>query len=255
MANDSKDLEALYGNTPLIKITKKRRYLSFLLDFFIILLIYLPLFSFATKPIITNIAQNDIQEINNITISICNQNNYPYIVNNSNYKLIEIDINKFVEEKMKENITQEKAYDQYFDAYNNLNDKLMNNSEYIKYYSAFHVKNVYGAILTVLIPLIIFQFIIPLINKKTIGNYITKTTICNLKNNQITSNIKISIRFLLILILNIIIPYVILNSLSFITIPLIELMFIIITKNKQTLINLISSTKIIEDKYINLIEE
>ena len=67
--------------------------------------------------------------------------------------------------------------------------------------------------------------------------------------------IKISIRFLLILILNIIIPYVILNSLSFITIPLIELMFIIITKNKQTLINLISSTKIIEDKYINLIEE
>ena len=93
-----------------------------------------------------------------------------------------------------------------------------------------------------------------MINKKTIGNYITKTTICNSKNNQITSNIKISIRFLLILILNIIIPYVILNSLSFITIPLIELMFIIITKNKQTLINLISSTKIIEDKYINLIE-
>mgnify|MGYP007121627916 CR=1 FL=1 len=73
MANDNKDLEALYGNTPLIKITKKRRYLSFIIDFFIILLIYLPLFSFATKPIITNIAQNDIQEINNITISICNQ--------------------------------------------------------------------------------------------------------------------------------------------------------------------------------------
>ena len=164
-------------------------------------------------------------------------------------------MNKFVNDKMKENITQEKAYDQYFDAYNNLNNKLINSSEYIKYYSAFHVKNVYGAILTVLIPLIIFQFIIPLINKKTVGNYITKTTICNSKNNQITSNIKISIRFLLILILNIIIPYVILNLLSFITIPLIELMFIIITKNKQTLINLISSTKIIEDKYINLIEE
>ena len=48
MANDNKDLEALYGNTPLIKITKKRRYLSFIIDFFIILLIYLPLFSFAT---------------------------------------------------------------------------------------------------------------------------------------------------------------------------------------------------------------
>ena len=85
MNNDIQDLDALYGNIKTIKITKKRRYLSFIIDFFIILLFYLPLFSFATKPIITNIAQNDIQEINNITISICNQNNYPYIVNDSNY--------------------------------------------------------------------------------------------------------------------------------------------------------------------------
>ena len=255
MNNDIQDLDALYGNIKTIKITKKRRYLSFIIDFFIILLIYFPLFNFATKPIITNVAQNDIQEINNITISICEQNNYPYIVNYSNYKLIEIDMNKFIEEKMKENITQEKAYDQYFDAYNNLNDKLINNTEYIKYYSSFHVKNVYGAILTSLIPLLIFQLILPLISKKTIGNYITKTTISNSKNNQKTSNIKISLRFLLIFILNTIIPYVLFNFITFIMIPLIELMFIIITKNKQTLINLISSTKVIEDKYINLIEE
>lgn len=259
MANANDDLRGLYGEINFKKITKKRRILSSFIDFLLIVITYLLIFNFLGKPVITKIAKNDIDDINFITTQICEENSFPYRINQQNYNLVEIDMENYVAQLLNEDgsLSEEEAFDKYFDAVGKLTEKLTSDSNYVRYYSTFHTKCLYAYTISILLPVFIFEFIIPLTNKgrKTIGKFSTSTSLVNSKNNCTISNIKLVLRFIFIFVIEFVLFQIIFNQFSIIILALCELMFMLISQNVSSIHDLVVQTKVISDKYVNLIEE
>lgn len=260
MSQQNEDLEKLYSpNARQKKIGKGKRILSFLIDFLFILLVFFPLSIFVSKPIITSFSSDSIAKINEVAKEIYEENNLPYMTNKQNYNLIEIDYDSFIIMTKQENptYTDEKINDLYFESYRKSQELIQSKGKYIDNYSVFYIKYLFINSITMLIPIFINYFLIPLLNKKrkSIGSFITKTSLVNVKDNNPISQVKVLLRFIFIFIVEFLLLYSIFNTYFFIVYPLMQIIFMLPTKNNYEIHDIVTRSIIIEDQYVGLIEE
>ena len=116
---------------------------------------------------------------------------------------------------------------------------------YASAYKNFYIKYTFTEIGCAFISLLIFQLIIPLANKKkqSLGMMMFQAS-CVDKDNIVLSNIKITLRFFMIFLVEFLTVYLILSILGEIFLVLISLVMISLTKNRSTVHDLILKSKI-----------
>jgi len=258
LANANDDLELLYGMKDVEKISKKKRFLSALIDFLIFVLFYVLLFYTIGTKCIERYSSTYIQNINNEVIRICDANEYPYM-KGSDYGIYTLDSTTYLQtlKEKDSTLSADDIAEKCQNAISNLQTKLNESEIYKKNYGKFYRNYFLVYTVSIAISLLTFELIIPIFDKKkrTIGMMICKQALVNLKNNELASNQKIMLRFFVLFVVENIIFRYIMTSFLYIILPLLATIFVVATKPALTLHEILSGTKVIQEKFIGLQEE
>ena len=234
----------MYPEMPNEKISIWKRIFIFLIDFITALILCIALLYSIGNPIVSSIAKNDINKMNVAIEGVCEKYSYPTEYD-SIYGLLQLNQEEIIDNKIKENMTHEQAFESYMEIYNKLYEELNANEMYASAYKNFYIKYTFTEIGCAFSSLLIFQLIIPLANKKkqSLGMMMFQAS-CVDKDNIALSNIKITLRFFMIFLVEFLTVYLILSILGEIFLVLISLVMISLTKNRSTVHDLILKSKI-----------
>ena len=223
----------------------------FVIDCLISFVIYLLLLFTIGNLVIKNIAQENINIANQEYLSVCQDSSLP-VIKDSQYGLYQIDFDLLMDEYVQSGLSGEEAYEKYVETDNKVSALLKENEKYVKAYSSFYLTYLFVAILTMFVSLFIFQFIIPLLNKKhqTIGMKAFKGALVNKKTGVLISNTQVLLRLLIIFVTEFLLVYLLLDWFGLIFLILISLFLISMSKSKLTIHDLILKTKIKKEEYI-----
>lgn len=257
MADANEDLALLYGQKEREKITKKRRFLSALIDFLLMVGLYLALFYTLGSFCIEKIASAPIERINQEVIRICEENNFPYMQGNQ-YKLYTLDTAAYIEQVKKEDssLSQDDAVEKCQKAMSTLSEGLQKSATYTKDYSEFQKDYLFIYTLTIAVVLVPLELMIPIFDKKrrTIGMMITKQALVNAKDNLPASNVKVMIRFFLLFIIENFVFKLIMANYLYPLLALLGTIFVLATRECYTFHDVVSRTKVINQEFIGLEE-
>lgn len=258
MADSNEDLQLLYGLTDVKKITKGKRILSSLIDFLILVITYGVLFYTVGTISIKACSKNNIDAINSEVIRICDNYNYPY-KEGYEYGIYTLDTEKYfaTQKEMNPSLSDDELAQKSTTAFNNLTEGLNNSDVYNENYNKFYRNYFLIYTSSMAIVNIVFELIIPMVDKKrrTIGMMITKQSLTNIKNNEICSNVKVMIRFFVLFVAECVLLRLLLTKFLFLILPLLELIFILATKQCFTLHEIVSGTKVIDARFVGLVED
>ena len=258
MSDTNEDLQLLYGLTDIKKITKGKRILSALIDFLIIVITYGMLFYTIGTISIKACSSNNIANINNEVVRICESYNYPY-KEGYEYGIYTFDTDAYYDVQKQKNpsLSEDELAQKSSEAFNNLTEGLNNSDVYNTNYNEFYRNYFLIYTATIAIVNIAFELIIPMFDKKqrTIGMMIIKQALVNIKNNEICSNVKVMIRFFILFVAECVLFRLLLTKFLFLILPLLALIFILATKQCFTLHEVASGTKVIDARFIGLVED
>ncbi len=234
------------------RITIWKRLGVFILDCLMSVIIFLVLLYTATNPLIRVVAKNDIATMNNAYQETCEKYDYPYRAE-SLYGLYTFDQNTYLDYLIDNELETdvEKAYDKCQAISQAIDKELASNQEYQKGYKRFYSNYVVFTILTMFLPLFVFQLIIPLYShkKQTLMMRAFKVAPVEKKSNVIISNKKVLGRFLIIFILETIVVWLLLSAVGIIFIILGSLACISITRHCLTFHDAILQIKVVDQNY------
>ena len=259
---EEEDLEALYGDgTPLKKIRVGRRILTELVDFSLVVGVYCLLFYLVGNFVIPSIAQNSITNINEIFQEKSESRGYGELTkpSSSNYGFVDLDEVLFTTYYQDKNpgASDEECFQKYIETRESIYKAVIEDDNYTSNMAGFNLTYISTYAVSLFIPILIFQLVIPLFNKngRTIGMIITKTSMVNLMNNERPPKYKLLIRFFVIFLIEFLLVKYVFSDFIFLILPLIYLATLFPTKSRLVSHDFLSATKIIESKYVGLIEE
>ena len=248
MSNTSQDLHLFYGISKIKKITLRKRFLIYFLDFIFFLIIYFSIFYTAGTRIVTSISQEAVTGLNERFSLVCEELDYPCGAG-SDFGIYELKEKQFISNLKESNpeLTEQECYDLFFEAENKVFTELSEDPLYVQYYSDFHRNYLFVDATCMLVPSLILTFFIPLYDKenRTLGMKIFKTTLADSKDSRLSPKYKHVPRFAIVFI-ELFITKIVFNYYSFITLPLMELVIIISTPKRQTIYDALSFTRVID---------
>lgn len=258
--NNTNDLEILYGIQPTgPQVTTKKKIFSELINLTLIMITFLILFmTIGKKVIIPKYSQDAINSINEIYQRIADEEGYEVITIKSNYGFIEISEDKFIEQYLKENpdSNDTEAFEKYIDTRFEMIENVRKDPNFKIYNGRFSSVYFITFILLIFVITFVFEFMIPVLNKKTatIGMLITKLSITNVNDNDYPNKLKLLPRYMVILLIEHILLRYFFGNVYFIVSFLINIIIIFATPNKMVLHDIASMTKVIRTNYVGYIE-
>lgn len=216
-------------------ISAWKRIFIFIIDGCLALIIFLALLYTAGNASIKAINHSEINTINLVYEEVCKEKAIPYKVE-SVYGFYQIDQNVIINQKVEEGLDIEKAYSYYEEVNTEVNKNLQGYNEYVQAYKRFYSSYIVCNVVCMLIPLFIFEFIIPLFTRKhqTIGMMCFSLGIAYKKDNILAKNYTILFRFLFIFFIEFLIPYILLKLIGLVFVILLTFLSISFTKSKAT---------------------
>jgi hypothetical protein len=256
MPNSDEDLARLYNaKAKAKKIGLGRRIAAFFIDFGLLIGVYCLIFFLAATPIIKNVSAMAIGDINATYALHCEGHGYPYYTNEANFGFYEMDDGKYVADLRSNDpsLTEEEAYDEYFDAYNGLVSEVKADAAYVTAYSEFQKWYLFFDMLSYLIPAMAFELAVPLLNKdrKTVSGFLLGASRVNTSDDRPVKGYKILIRFGVIFLVELFGFKVLLNYWSLLVIPLANLIMILAIPSRITLSGLCSASRLVETRLVN----
>ena len=239
------------------KISSKKRIGSEILNLLFILLATMLIFStVGKKMVIPKFGMEYIDNINVIFTDLAKAEDYPTTVT-TNYGFIDIDEDLYMEAYIKDNAeSKELAYEKYLEARIDILTKVRADESFKLNNAKFNALHMFTYFLSVFIPLFIFEFLIPVFDKKsrTLGMKFYKSEMVNSNNNQNPNKMKLILRFFIILLFEHTLIRLFFGNSYFIIIILLDVIFVYVTKDKVLLHDLLSTTKVIDSKYAGIRE-
>ena len=212
--------------------------LTSLITFFII---FFTLGIFSVK----SIAYSNIQEMNFISSEIYKRENIDYKPDGQ-FGIYQIDYDKFIDKEIEKDSDIEKANEKYQETFDKIDKELNENMRYRENYGHFYGIYIATVVSSMLLPLLVFQFLIPLFSKshQTLTMMMFHVALINTKTGALISGTKLLLRFLFIFTTEFLCVYLILNWIGLIFIVLSSFASISFTKNRSTLHDLVLKVKI-----------
>lgn len=242
------------------KTSLLKRLVVYYIDFVIIFLTYFLLFFFACKPIITNTSKTYVDKINECYIEACNNLNqgeyqgYLMVDTTNNYGIQDLSKDEYskTQKELNINITEEELEEKYTEAISKVEEKVSTMPVFLTNYNNFQRNYYLIVLLDLILVCFIYVLLIPLLNKdnKTIAMFIFKLAYVNIKDENHIMKYKILLRFLL----EVLIDFVSIMILGefFVLLPLLlSTILILATKNRLSIIDGITQSKIIDSNLIN----
>jgi len=216
-------------------ISAWKRILIFIIDGCLALIIFLALLYTAGNASVKAINHNEINTINLVYEEVCKEKSIPYKVE-SVYGFYQIDQNSIINQKVEEGLDVEKAYSYYEEVNTWVNKEIQGYDEYIQAYKRFYSSYIVCNVVCMLIPLFVFELIIPLLTRKhqTIGMMCFSLGIVYKKDNISVKNYTVLFRFLFIFFVEYLIPYILLKLIGLVFVILLTFLSISFTKSKAT---------------------
>ena len=209
-----------------------KRFSIFLIDGITTLGLCLIVFFSLCNITIPAMAKNEISSLNNMYQQLCVDQNIPY--KKSTYGLYRIDSDKYVDYLVEnENLSEKDAMNKYLKVVDDLDDQLSKQDGYDKAFNKFYAIYMLNLISCMCVSAITFQLIIPLANKrhKTLGMFVCRANLVN-KENEVASNLKIALRYLIIQLAELILVYALFSWLGIIFECLIMLILMSFSRNR-----------------------
>ena len=227
-----------------------KRISIFLIDGLMSLISFLLLFFALGTFTIEKIATNNIKEMNQYSTAIYIREDLPFEKNWPFY-IAELDYDKFIDHEVSKNITVEDANSHYNETIAKIEKELNEIPEYKDAYNKFYLTYITTVLISVSIPLFIFQLVIPITNKKhqTLSMMIFKATVVDSSTSTYISNVKVLLRFFILYTLEFLLIYILINWIGIIFVGLVTFCVISFTNNRSTIHDLITKTKVQDLEY------
>lgn len=214
-----------------------KRCISFIIDVLMLAAIYLSLLFSLGHLSIREIAKDNIVKINEIYATTAEAHGMsttldPFL------GVAELDRKAYIKYEVEENgLDVEKAMDKFYEIEKKVNDDLNKNAEYRKYYNKFYITDKIVEICCMLVPLLVFQLIIPLCLRKrqTLGMMIFKLSIVKKKDNVYISQYQVLLRFFIIFITEYLLVSILLGITGILIVLFLSIVIMLITPNKLSL--------------------
>lgn len=210
-----------------------KRLFTFIVDGLMTVILLTCLFFSLGTLIISNVSKNDINAINEMYVEICNEENLPY--KKEIYGFYRLDEAKYIKILINDGYSEDKAGELSNEKYQKIDELLTLKDGYKTYYQKFHATYFITLFSFTALSTFIFEFLIPILNKKhqTLAMMMFKSCLVN-KDNIITSNIGIVIRYFFITIIEFLMIYLIFGLVGIIFETLIMFILISFTRNRLT---------------------
>ena len=217
-----------------------------LMSFISFLLLFFALGTFC----IEKISANNIKEMNDYSTAIYIREDLPFEKNWPFY-ITELDYDKYIDHEVAKNISVEDANSHYHETVAKVEKELNEIPEYKDAYNKFYLTYITTVLISISIPLFIFQLVIPMTNKKhqTLSMMMFKCAIVDSSTSTFVSNIKILLRFLILYTIEFLLVYILINWIGIIFVALITFCVISFTQNRSTIHDLFLKTKVQDLEY------
>lgn len=239
-----------------VKIKPIKRISAYLIDFILIITAFATLFNLGGSKILTNLASDNISSINNIFVTVAADKDVP--TTTGNYEFLIVDSEKYMTKYQNENPGSDrvKAYEAFITINNEVLTLVKSHEDYNTNYQSFIALKRSTELSSLLIVSLVFLIIVPYFNKyqATLGMLILKLAVVNLANNKVINKWKIIPRFLVFSLIEFYLLYFFFGYLFIAVTILLTILLIFINKNRFTITDIVSQSKVIDQKYINLVE-
>lgn len=179
----------------------------------------------------------------------CSSLDYPY-KSESQYGLLQLDKDYFIEEALKAGEAAEKGYAKYEEALGSINSLLNENSSYTKASNKFYSIYIATSVSCMSVSLIVFQLIIPLLMKKgqTLTMKLFKLAPVTKQDGTTPSKSLLTLRFFVIYLMEYLSVFLLINIIGLIFVALITFVLICFSPKRSTLHDLITRTELVNEK-------
>lgn len=211
-----------------------KRMLIFLIDGIMVVGVVIALFLTVCYKSISYFAKNEVNNLNGMYQTLCEQKGVPY--KSGSYGIYRVDNEKYIEILINDGFKEEEAVKKSYEMVDTLDDLMTKEDNYATNFNKFYSIYLLHLTTTIVITTLIFQFIVPISNKKhrTIGMMIFKAVPVD-KENIIIKNTTLLLRFLIILVVELLLAYLVANWMAILFVALGSFVLISFTNKRLSI--------------------
>lgn len=231
------------------KVSTWKRLGIFFMDTILVAALFVCLFFSLGYMTITNVAKPNVQTINGFYAEECSLRSVPY--KESTFGLYEVDKEAYIYQVLPTVPTYEAAMEKCNNIYYEIDRAIQSHPGYSDAYVSFSATYYVTLLVSAFIPSFALLFLVPVLNKnrKTIGMFITKTSLAQDGTNILCSGARCGVRFLTIYAIEFAIGYVIGQIIGLGFVVLLNMLTICLTKKNKAVHDFFTQTHLELDEF------